>query len=289
MTTQSIGARLLAVALGSILCVPAAFSEPAAGTGAWSKVPALPTACYSGTDPFVAKLDAAVAAVNASRTKQLATNAKIEKEYKSIEPMEMASRMQQWMMSNPEEATKYMQGVQAVGDDFNARMPEMTAAGQRFESEQKDLAKRYNASLDKAYAPGHARHAALKKKIGTPLDYPTVKDPATPDWAIVEENAIMRELDQAYSAHCPQWWAASSPVQAWLKTYRTWLNSELTPFSERLGSQNAQTYAIMGTPSASWRTVAVEDGVLKYLDAVGTLYGLRREKPRCDAADCGHM
>jgi hypothetical protein len=45
----------------------------------------------------------------------------------------------------------------------------------------------------------------------------------------------------------------------------------------------------MGTPSASWRTVAVEDGVLKYLDAVGALYAQRREKPRCDATDCNYM
>ena len=45
----------------------------------------------------------------------------------------------------------------------------------------------------------------------------------------------------------------------------------------------------MGTPSASWKTVSTEDAVLKYLDAVGALYGLRREKPRCDATDCGYM
>jgi hypothetical protein len=287
MTTQSFRARLLAVALGSLLCAPVAFSQPA--TGPWAKVPPLTTACYYGTDTFDAKLEAAVAAVQADRDRQLAINKQVEDEYKSIEPMEMASRMQQWMMSNPQEAMKYMQGVQAVGEDFNAGMPAINAATQRFAAEQKDLAKRYNASLDKAYAPGHAKHAALKTKIGTPLEYPTVKDPGTPDWAMAEENVIMRELDQAYSAHCPQWWAAAGPVQAWLKTYRTWLTNEWIPLHDRLGSQNAQTFAMMGTPSASWKTVSAQDAVIKYLEAVGNVYGLRREKPRCDAADCNYF
>jgi hypothetical protein len=287
MTTQSFRARLLAVALGSLLCVPASLSQPAAGP--WAKVPPFTTACYYGTDTFDAKIEAALAAVKADRDRQLAINKRIEEEYGAIEPMEMMSRMQQWMMSNPQEATKYLQGVQAVGEDFNAGMPAMMAAEQRYDNEQKDLAKRYNASLYKAYAPGYAKHAALKKKIGTPLEYPTVKDPGTPDWAMAEENVIMRELDQAYSAHCPQWWAAAGPVQAWLKTYRTWLTNEWIPFYDRLGSNNAQTYAIMGTPSASWKTVSTQDAVIKYLGAVGVSYALRREKPRCDAADCNYF
>ena len=286
MTTQSFRARLLAVALGSLLCVPAAFSQPA--TGPWAKVPPLTTSCYYGTDTFAAKLEAATAAVNADRDRQLAINQQIEDEYHSIEPMEMASRMQQWMMSNPQEAMKYMQGIQAVSEDFNTRMQAMMAAEQRYDNERKDLAKRYNASLDKAYAPGHAKHTALKKKVGMPLEYPTVKDPGSPDWAFVEEDAIMRELDQAYSAHCPQWWGAAGPIQAWLKTYRTWLTNEWIPFNDGLGSQNAQTFAIMGTPSASWKTVTSQDAVLKYLNAVGALYGLRREKPRCTAEDCNY-
>jgi hypothetical protein len=273
--------------LGSLLCAPAALSQPA--TGPWAKVPPLTTNCFYGTDTFGAKLEAAVAAVNTDRDRQLAINKRIEEEYGAIDPMEMMSRMQQWMVSNPQEATKYLQGVQAVGEDYNTGMAAMMAAEQRYDKEQKDLATRYNASLDKAYAPGYAKHEALKKKVGVDPSYPTVKDPGSPDWAFVEENSIMRELDQAYVAFCPQWWAAAGSIQAWLKTYRTWLTNERIPFYDRLSSQNAQTYAIMGTPSAAWKTVSTQDAVLKYLDAVGDVYALRREKPRCDANDCNHF
>jgi hypothetical protein len=280
--------RLLVATLGGLACASALGAQPAA-TGPWAKVPALTTACFYGNDPFPARLEAALAAVNVDRDRQLAINQKIEGEYQSTEPMEMASRMQQWMMSNPQEAMKYMQGVQAVGEDFNAGMPEINAATQRFDREEKDLIKRYQAALKAAYAPGHAKHAALKKKIGTPLEYPSVKDPGTADWAIAEENVIMRQLDQAYTAFCPQWWAAAGPIQAWLKTYRDWLTTKYIPFHDRLGSQNAQTYAIMGTPSVSWKTVSAQDAVIKYLESVGRIYAERREKPRCTAEDCSHF
>jgi hypothetical protein len=281
--------RLAAVVLGASLCAPAAFSQPAAATGPWAKVPALTTVCYYEADPFEAKLTAALAAVNAGRTKQLAINKKIEDEHKNIDPMEMASRMQQWMMSNPQEATKYMQGVQAVGEDFNARMPEMIAAQQRFDDEEKALLKRHQTELDAAYAPGYARHAALKTKLGVPLDYPTVKDESgsTPDWASAEENAAMRQLDAAYATHCTQWLGATGPPAAWLKTYRAWLTQNFIPFGQRIASQNAQTYAIMSTPTATWKDTAEYDGVIKYLEAVGRVYGNRRSKPRCTATDCG--
>lgn len=280
--------RLLVATLGALVCANALAAQPAA-TGPWAKVPALTTTCFYGSDQFAAKVEAALAAVNADRDRQLAINQQIQDEYGKIDPMEMMSRMQQWMMSNPQEATKYMQGVQAIGEDFNAGMPEINAATQRFDREEKDLIKRYHAALATAYAPGHAKFLALKKKVGVDPSYPTVKDPGSPDWAFVEENAIMRELDQAYVAFCPQWWSAAGPIQAWLKTYRTWLTNEWIPFHDRMGSQNAQTYAIMGTPSASWKTVSAQDAVIKYLQAVGRVYSERREQPRCDVEDCTHF
>jgi hypothetical protein len=282
--------RLLAATLGACLCAPAAISQPAAATGPWAKVPALTPACYSEGDPFEAKLTAALAAVNASRTRQLAVNKQIEDEHKSIEPMEMATRMQQWMMSNPQEALKYMQGVQAVGDDFNAQMPEMIAAQQRFDAEEKDLLKRQQAALDTASAPSYARHAALKKKLNVPPEYPSVQSESggTPDWAVAEEHAIWRALDAAYAANCAPWIGATGKVPAWLKTYRAWLTQEFIPFNQRIASQNAQTYAIMNTPKATWKDTAEIDGVIKYLEAVGRVYGNRRAKARCTASVCSY-
>jgi hypothetical protein len=289
--------RLLAAALGAFLCMPAALSQPAPATSPWAKVPALTTTCYYGADPFVAKLAAAPDAVNAGRTKQLAINKKIEDEHKSLDPMEMAARMQQWMMSNPQEATKYLQGVHAVGEDSNARMPEFRAAATRFQTEEKDLIKRYQAALATAFAPGYARFNALQTKLGVPLDEQSVEgegqsvkgEGGAPDWAVAEQHAISRELDKTYAALCPQWWGATGQIHAWLKTYRDWLTKEFIPFSEHHASQNAQIYTMMGTPAASWKDTAAYDGVIEYLQVVGRVFEHRRAKPRCDATDCGYF
>ena len=281
--------RLLVAALAGLVCASSLQAQPAA-TGPWAKVPPLTTACFTGTDPFAARLEAARASVEASRTKQVAVNKKIEEEHKNLDPMEMMDRMQQWMMDNPQEAKKYMQGMHQIGADVNAGALEIHAATTRFQTEEKDLIKRYHASLDTAYAPGYARFNALKTKLGMPLDSWSVRgEGGMPDWAVAEQDAIMRQLDQAYATHCPQWWGATAQIQAWLKTYRDWLTKEFIPFSEHLASQNAQTYAIMGTPSASWKDTAAYDGVIKYLEAVGRVYGYRRLKPQCDATDCAYF
>ncbi len=284
---KPLSGRLLAVVLGACLCAPAAIPQTPA-TGPWAKVPALSTACYSGTDPFVARLDAALTAVNADRARQQAINDKIAEAHKNMDQMEQMQRMQQWMMDNPQAATKYMQRVQALGtEEGQASVMESLNTQTRFDNEKKDLIKRYHAGLAQAYAPADARWKALLKKVGVDESTPTVKDSGTPDWAMVEEDAIYRARDQAYAAHCPQWWTAAGPAQTWLKKYRTWLVQEHIPYQESLEALGMQTYEMMNTPAASYRSLATLDGVIKYLEAVAAVYAERMEKPECTATSCG--
>ena len=64
MTTQLFRRPLLAAALGALVCAPAVLSQPTAA-GLWAKVPVFPTVCYSASDPFVAKIEAAQTAAQA--------------------------------------------------------------------------------------------------------------------------------------------------------------------------------------------------------------------------------
>jgi hypothetical protein len=126
-------------------------------------VPALSTACYAGTDPFAGKVDAALTAVKADRAKQAAINKKIADAHKAMDPMEQAQRMQQWMMDNPEEAMKYMQGLQSMGtEEGQAEVMEDPREQAAFEAERKDLIKRYRAGLAQAFAPADARWGAVR-------------------------------------------------------------------------------------------------------------------------------
>ena len=66
-------------------------------------------------DPFSDKVEAATDGNAADIERQKAVNAQIEEDFNNIDPMEKAQRMQQWMMSNPQEAMKWAQAQQQLG------------------------------------------------------------------------------------------------------------------------------------------------------------------------------
>ena len=252
--------RLVAAALGAFLCAPAALSQtkPApAATGPWAKVPALPTACYQ--DAFHDKLNAAQTAVQADLEKQAAINSKIKEAYQNIEPMEMASRMQQWMMANPQEAAAYMQAAQTVGQELPGLLKAHGAKRQALDAERDALFKRYETELAAAQAPAD-----------------TLQD----------DTAIRLKRDQLYEAFCPQWWGAAGPIHAFVKKYRSWLIQEHIPYLEKFESQAAQNYAIMNTPAASYRSTATHTSVLEYMQYIDPIFQRRISGPNCPNRVC---
>ena len=104
MTVNTHRALLVVAACGGLALTHVAQSQPGAPPGPFAKVPPLPTACYLANETFPDKLAAARETVLADRTRQQEINDKIEKDYQSLDPMEMTQRMQQWMMENPQEA-----------------------------------------------------------------------------------------------------------------------------------------------------------------------------------------
>jgi hypothetical protein len=279
--------RLLAALLGACLCAPAALSQtkPApAAAGPWAKVPALPTACYQ--DAFHEKLYAAQEAVNADLYKQQAINSKIKEAYQSIDPMEMATRMQQWMMANPEEAMAFMQATQSVGQDLPGLLEAEGAKRQALDAERDALFKRYETALAVAYAPADVRWKALAVKLGVPADSRSMPETGAPNWAYAEETAIRLQRDQLYQAFCPQWWGAAGPIHTFVKKYRTWLIQEHIPFLDKYDAQNAQTFAIMNTPAASYKSTSTLTTVVQYMQYIDPIFQRRIVQPICPNGVC---
>ena len=275
--------------------------KAALAAGPWAKVPAFTTLCYQATgsvnDPFYAQLEAAKSAVHADMEKQQAVNAKIEEDFRNIDPMEMASRMQQWMMSNPQEAAKYMQAAQANSAEVVADVESAAQRNQAREAEFNALAKGFEDARIQAYAPIEGRRRALANKLG--YKYGTDRkalaegntnfygDPSTSqaDWA--EGESIKGAFDQAYKGICPQWWGANGKAQAYLKQQKAWFISERIPELERVDAPRLQQYAIMSTPAASYRSTAVYKAVDEYLGVVRKAYDLRDAMARCpESRDC---
>ena len=124
MNAIRIRAHFAAAACACLLTSSALAQTPAkaparapVAAGPWAKVPAFPTGCFeyvddNQADPFYAKLEAAETAIKSDIDRQEAINEKIAEEFRNIDPMEQAQRMQQWMMSNPQEAMAFVQAAQ---------------------------------------------------------------------------------------------------------------------------------------------------------------------------------
>jgi predicted secreted protein len=296
---------ILTAAVAGLFCAQALVAQPAkpptkpataAPAGAWAKVPPLSTLCYGFAgeewEPFIGRLEAAKAAIQADRDKQDAINAKIEEDFRSIDPMEMASRMQQWMMSNPEEAMKFMQGQQAMAEQVTADVNALQEREQARDAEWKALVKRYEDALIQAYGPVQARLDAMRGSKTTDrkdLLYPSFfGDPSMSDAEWAAGEAANAAADNAYQALCPQWWGANGQFHAYLKKQKAWFIQQRIPELERNDAPRLQQYAIMNTPAASYRSTAPLKGVTEYLDLVWKVYRVRDSKPRCTATHtCG--
>ena len=289
MSATYIRAPLAAAALAYLFASSPSFAQ--AASGPWAKVPPLSTLCYGFAgeewEPFIGKLEAAKAAIQADRERQDAINTKIEQDFQSIDPMEMASRMQQWMMSNPEEAMKFMQGQQALAEQVTEDVGALQERTQARDAEWNALVKRYEDALIQAYGPAQARLDAMRGTKTTDrkdLLYPSfMGDPGDSHAEWAEGEAINAAAAQAYQSLCPQWWGANGQFHAYLKQRKSWFINERIPELERGDAPLIQQYAIMNTPAASYRSTAGMKGVTEYLDLVWKVYRVRDSKPRCTA------
>jgi hypothetical protein len=275
-----------AAAAAGLLFAGVAHSQ-AAPAGPFAKVPPLPTQCYTATDTFEAKLDAASEAVAQEQERQAAINAKIEEGFQSVDPMEMAAKMQQWMMSNPQEALKFAQAAQATGEAINTAAPELNAASAKFEAERKDLHAKYQSALKTAYAPADAKMTAANKKLSNANECGFGDTECTvPAWAWAEYDAVQKQKDAAYQATCAQWWVATGPIHGYLKRYRDWLTQKWIPSWVQNDQARTTQYAIMNTPAASYNSTIPHQSAVKFMGVARELFAMRNIQPICNAKGC---
>lgn len=280
---------VLTAALAGLTCAPSFAAAPAADAGPWAKVPALPTACYSGQDQWWDQNNAAIDAVQQDHYAQNDINSAIEQNFRKAQeenPMAMAQAMQQAMMSDPQNAQKYMEQMMQRGEQAQAEAPAQLAKEQQFEAESKTLTQQYAAALATAYGPAEARWQALKKKRGYGPEVNMPGEMGEPDWVHTEYAAVLRDRDAGYLANCAHWWAAGSPIHAHLKRYKDYLVQERTPSRKKLiDDVKLEQYKSIDVPTDGFRTTADYDAAELYLKKASVMFGERRATPRCPTAD----
>jgi hypothetical protein len=285
MTTTAHRARLLAA--GLLLCAPLTQAATPAAASPFSKVPALPTACYSQGETLYPKLDAARTAIHADQSAQEAVNTQIQERHNNIDPMEQAALLQQWMMDNPQEAMAYMQGVQNVAATEPAKIQADQTADAKFRTDRDALAASYKAAMKEVNAPFDTRFDDLNKRAHADNGCSWgMGECSPPAWALAEFAVIQRERDAAYAAACPGWWGPTGQITAYFKRYKDWLTGTHLPYVVGLEVHRTNQYAIFNTPAASYRSIEPYRSALEYIDAVYPIYQQRPETPHCGPKGC---
>ena len=270
-----------------VIVASSLYAQPA--TSPWAKAPALPTACYASQEKedSYKKMEEALAAVQADHARQKEINDKIRESSQSIDPMELARRMQENLMKDPQNAAKYMQGIQSLGQSVQADQQATSEKVKQLAAEEQALIERYKADLVKSQAPGNARWDALKKKLGIAPDSRGPGESGVPDWAWKEWEIILREWDRAYQSTCAQWWNAAGPMHAHMKRYRDYLVQERVPhYQKHIDEPALKNYQMMNVPSKGYRSVAEFVAVEDYIKRAGRIFSQRADRPRCTAKRC---
>jgi hypothetical protein len=278
--------EFLEAVVATLACAPALAAPAAAATDPWTRVPALPTACYQSQDPWWDKNNAAIDAVQKDHYAQDEINGGIRQssvDAQSADPMAVAQRMQQAMMNDPQNAKKMMEQMVQRGQQVQTEVPAQSAKEQQLEGESKTVIKQYQAALAKAMGPADARWTALKKKMGIAMDSPSPGEGGVPDWAWAEWGVILKERDQAYLANCAQWWAAAGPMHAYMKRYKDYLVLERTPFHRKIDDATLQSYQMQGVSTEGYRTTTDYEAAEDYMKMASSLFRERQAQPRCQA------
>ena len=276
-------------AVAGLVCAPALAATSAANAGPWAKVPALPTACLSSQDQWWEMNNAAIEAVQQDHYAQNEVNDAIEQKFRKVQeenPMALAQAMQQAMMDDPQNAQKYMEQIMQQGQQTTTDVTAQGEKEQQFDAEAKTIMKQYEAALATASGPAEARWAAVKKKRGYDASAPGPSESGEPDWVYQEWNGILHDRDAAYVSNCAHWWAAGSPIHAYLKRYKDYLVHERTPSrTKSFDDVKLDQYKMLNVSTAGYRTTADYDAAELYMKKAQAMFGERRAVPRCQSAD----
>ena len=101
--------------------------------------------------------------------------------------------------------------------------------------------KQYEAALATASGPAEARWAAVKKKRATTHQRRGPASPASPTGPIRNGTGSCTIVTRPMSATARIWWAAGSPIHAYLKRYKDYLVLERTPSRKKLIDDGSST------------------------------------------------
>ena len=236
-------------------------ASPLRAQSAWSKAPALPTACYGEQDSHGAALETAVKEMNAEWAKLSAANRALVKQI-FANPATLQQGLMSAMQKDPAKAREIMTFMQTQG----AGPSEVGEAAQKkaaLDEKKTKLKAAYQAEKDALLGP-------IYKRI---MQHTTELGGTAADDAIVKAGRI--EYNTKYeTVLCARYFGKEIP--ALLAEYREYQVTDIIPKGVENEAATGRMLELFGVPAGRYRSEAEMSGVIKYLQLAIELFALRR-------------
>ncbi len=229
---------------GVFYLAPLLFSPSMLAQSPWTKVPALPQACYRTQDTFERDVEKAKAELEAAIEKQEQINRSLVDQVFKMDPATLSQRM---MAAGPARAQEIMQAMASMGADAQGAATAAEAEEEEFKFRKEKLAEDFmveTRALGPIDATSAASYAQYNRKYETVL--------------------------------CPKWFGKEIPEL--LASYRAYLDKRIPKRAEAQMS-TTRMFELFQVPAKEFRPVAELQGVVDYLRFASDLYLHRTVKP----------
>jgi hypothetical protein len=259
-----------------LTCVCAAQGlAQAATTDPWKRVPA-PTSCFRD-DGYDAKLHKADEAIQADMAKQTELNATLQKTFDAMDMREKMSRMQAYMMKDPQAAMKMMQAQQADAASMTSGITSAAADEEPLRKELETHKANFNAAADAVAKPFEAKRTEfVKAKAKSTMEGASFAFSSQAD--VDGYLALFAQENAAYEKMCEPYFGANGTFPTWLKAYRTKVIDKQIDAGVKQDATIANQMVIMDTPTGGYRSTAPLKGVWDYMYQVREVSGFRKDK-----------
>lgn len=241
----------------------------------WKRVPA-PTSCYVN-DGYAEKLDQAREAIAADMEKQNELNATVKEKFEAMDMREKMSRIQAYMMKDPQAAMKMMQAQQAGAESMRSDITQSAADAEALSKELETVTANFNAAANAVAKPFQAkRNELIKAKAKTTMEGASFAFESQAD--IDSYLALFAQENVAYEKMCEPFFGPNGAFTNWLSAYRTKVVQKTIDGGVAQDAIIAGQMIIMDTPTGGYRSTAPLKGVRDYMQQVIQVYAVRRHK-----------
>lgn len=249
-----------------LLLLAFTFSSMLEAQSPWSKVPPLPTGCYTHSDTPDTNIPAAIDDLREDDGRQETVNRDLRNQLRGLDQAARSQLMMNLMMKDPEGAKEFITGMvegsQLTTDATQAHLDRMKA----FQDELNELM---------------ANFATKAQVVDKLFDSVPRYDPGGPSVSKAETEAALAKANGAYMASCKTD-LFEGPMIPFLGRVRAYLEDDNPYVAATINGTKFEKMQLegMGVDATAFRPEEEIEVVVEYLEFADQVFGLRRAAPQ---------